>query len=361
MRVLHIAPFYEPAWAYGGMARAASGLCRALAGLGLEVTVLTPRLDRTHATEERLGGVRVRRLDGPAFLQRRLLPWCAGLAREVAEAARACDVAHVHGHRSPFAAVAAGVLRRLGVRYAFQAHGTFPHHGQHRALKLAWDRVVGQDVVAGAALALAVSGAERADLPLPSRVVGNGVRLRGCAEPPARERGRLLFVGSDAPQKEGRLLLPLLDALPETRVDLAGRFSARFRRGFARLRARVLFLGVLDEPALAHAYARAGLVVHPAVGEAFGLVPFEAALCGAPAVVAGGHGCGEWFGRAGGCVVPPDDPAALIAAVRERLADPGLGAGEARAVAAFTRVELTWERCAGLVADAYRELVPVAA
>jgi glycosyltransferase involved in cell wall biosynthesis len=97
-------------------------------------------------------------------------------------------------------------------------------------------------------------------------------------------------------------------------------------------------------------------LVHPAVGEAFGLVPFEAALAGTAAVVAGGHGCGEWFAQAGGCVVAPDDPAALLHAVRARLHDPALAASEADAVASFTRAHLTWDRAALAVEALYREV-----
>jgi glycosyltransferase involved in cell wall biosynthesis len=63
-------------------------------------------------------------------------------------------------------------------------------------------------------------------------------------------------------------------------------------------------------------------------------------------VVAGGHGCGEWYTKAGGCVVPPDDPGPLAEAVRTRLADPTLAAGEAGRVADFAGRELTWDRAA---------------
>ena len=65
MKVLHVTPFYEPAWAYGGMARAAAALCRALVRRGHEVTVITTLLDGAHPRLETLGGVRVRRL--PAY------------------------------------------------------------------------------------------------------------------------------------------------------------------------------------------------------------------------------------------------------------------------------------------------------
>ena len=98
------------------------------------------------------------------------------------------------------------------------------------------------------------------------------------------------------------------------------------------------------------------MVVHPAVGEAFGLVPFEAAFAGTAAVVAGGHGCGEWYGRAGGCVVPPDDLAALTNAVRVRLDDPGIAKREAQAVAEFARDQLTWDQTARAIESVYRDV-----
>jgi glycosyltransferase involved in cell wall biosynthesis len=97
-------------------------------------------------------------------------------------------------------------------------------------------------------------------------------------------------------------------------------------------------------------------LIHPAVGEAFGLVPFEAALAGTAAVVAGGHGCGEWFGKAGGCVIAPDDPTALVHAVRARVQNPALAASEAEAVARFARLHLTWDQAALAVEELYREV-----
>ncbi len=136
-----------------------------------------------------------------------------------------------------------------------------------------------------------------------------------------------------------------------------GRFGRRFLEHFRGLGERVSVSGVLHGDRLAQAYALADLVVHPAVGEAFGLVPFEAALLGTPAVVAGGHGCGEWFGRAGGWVVPPDDLEALVAATRAQLGDPALGQREAKEVAAFARRELTWERAAESVEAVYRDVL----
>jgi glycosyltransferase involved in cell wall biosynthesis len=341
------------------MARCSASLCRALAALGHEVTVATALLDRSHAEEEDAGGVRIRRFPGPLLLARRLVPLAPGLPAFVRELLPSIDVAHIHGHRNGLSVAASRVLEAAGRPWVLLSNGTFPYHGQLPILKALFDLAMGSRVVRGAAALVAVSEAEARDLPRPARVVPNGVEP--CGVPDARDDAadgaRILFVGTDRPQKRGYLLPRLLDAVPAARLHLVGRFGAAFLRQFRRFPGRVTTGGVLSGDALASAYASADVVVHPSVGEAFGLVPFEAALAGTAAVVAGGHGCGEWFGRAGGCVVPPDDVRALVEAVRARLAEPAIGRGEAMAVAEFARRELTWDRVARDLESVYRDVV----
>ncbi|HEY3119737.1 MAG TPA: glycosyltransferase family 4 protein [Vicinamibacteria bacterium] len=352
MNVLHVTPFYEPGWGYGGMARAAVGLCRGLARAGHQVTVATALLDEAHPREERAEGMRVCRF--PSIFGGVLVPWAPALGRFLEAELPATDLVHLHGHRNGLAVTAASLSRAAGVPYVLQPHGTFPHHGQRRLAKAVFDALWGGVVVGRAAAVVAVSVAEAAELPRAADVVANGVEPPPLPRSPRRAEGAsLLFVGSDRPQKRAWLLPQLLTAVPEARLELVGRYGARFRRGLRRFADRVRVTGVVDPAGVGEAYARADLVVHPAVGEAFGLVPFEAALAGVPAVVAGGHGCGEWFGRAGGCVVPPDDSNSLIDAVRVRLADRERAQAEARAVAAFTRRELTWDRAAAALTALY--------
>jgi glycosyltransferase involved in cell wall biosynthesis len=357
MRILHVTPFYEPAWAYGGMARSSAALCRALRRRGHEVTVVTALLDPALPREETRDGVRVRRLPGPSFLQARLVPWSAELGAVLRAEAPAAELAHLHGHRSGFAATGARVLRAAGRPWVLSTHGTLPHHGQYPALKAAFDRVWGHAIVGGAAALVALSESEAGDLPRPARVIASGVEACGVPAPAApRARPRLLFVGTDRPQKRGHRLPALLGALGEAELHLVGRFGPGFLDAFGAQAGRVTLRGVLAGDALASAYADADLVVHPAVGEAFGLVPFEAALAGTAAVVAGGHGCGEWYGRAGGSVVPPDDAEALAAAVRERIQDPAIARREASAVEDFARTRLTWDAAASAHEALYREV-----
>lgn len=358
MKILHVTPFYEPAWSHGGIARASAGVCRALARRGHEVMVATARLEAGQPLAETRGGVSIRRFPGPELLARWLVPWGKGLERFLRDALPSAAIVHVHGHRSGFAVAAQRALATGGPPWILQTHGTFPYHGRHRLAKRVFDHALGARIVSRAHLLVAVSEAEARDLPRPACVVANGVEAPApLPRPPRRAGPRLLFVGNDAPQKRGRALPCLLRALPDATLRLVGRFGAPFRELLRSFPGRAEIVGPLPADALAAEYAAADLLLHPAVGEAFGLVAFEAALQGTAAVVAGGHGCGEWYGRAGGCVVLPDDSEVFADAVRARLRDPALAADEARRVAEFARAELTWERAAGRLESLYRALL----
>jgi glycosyltransferase involved in cell wall biosynthesis len=357
VRILHVTPFYEPFRAYGGMVRCSSALCRALAVRGHEVTVATALLEPGPPADEQQDGVRVRRFAGPALPARLLFPLARGLRGFLDAELPRTDVVHLHGHRNGLAAVTWWAAQAAGKPVVLLPNGTYPRHGQRVAVKAVYDLAVGERIVRDAAALVAVSEAEARDLPRPAVVVPNGVEPCGCAASGGpRTRPRLLFVGTDRPQKRWPALLPLLEALPEAELHVVGRFGSSAAAALARLSSRLRFSGVLAGDALATAYADADLLVHPAVGEAFGLVPFEAAFAGTAAVVAGGHGCGEWFARAGGCVVPPDDPGALLEAVRRRLERNDVGAEETRRVGAFARERLTWESTAASIEVVYESV-----
>jgi glycosyltransferase involved in cell wall biosynthesis len=355
MRLLHVAPFFEPDWGRGGMARASAGLTRALAERGHHVTVVTTRPPGTPAEETR-DELRVIRWSVPAWLERRLFPWAPGMAPRLRALAREADVGHIHGHRSGLAATAARAFAAAAVPFVLQPHGTYPIHGQRALAKRIFDRLSGGRVMSRAAALVALSDAEARELPGDATVVPNGVAIPQASVPGSGPGQRLLFVGSDRPQKGGLRLVGLLAALPEASLEVVGPAGASFRKAFGPVASRVAWSGVLAPEQLAGAYARADLVVHPALGEAFGLVPFEAALCGTAAVVAGDHGCGEWFRRAGGAAVRADDPRALRAAVLERLVDPALRRSEAAAVARFAARELTWAVAARRMEEVYGRL-----
>jgi len=78
--------------------------------------------------------------------------------------------------------------------------------------------------------------------------------------------------------------------------------------------------GTVPPDTLAAAYAAATLFAHPSTMEAFGIAVAEAMACACPVVVADAGSLPEVVGDAG-VVVPPGDPAALAAALRNFLDD----------------------------------------
>jgi glycosyltransferase involved in cell wall biosynthesis len=92
---------------------------------------------------------------------------------------------------------------------------------------------------------------------------------------------------------------------------------------------RVIFTGPLVARALGAAYGAADLLVLPSRSESYGMVVAEALAHGVPVVATAVGGVPEALGRAAvggvpGMLVPAEDPAALAAALRAWLDDPGL-------------------------------------
>lgn len=119
--------------------------------------------------------------------------------------------------------------------------------------------------------------------------------------------------------------------LPESRLYLVGRGDAAYER---ELHSRVEALGlgervrfaVLERADLREVYADADALIFPSwYEEPFGIVPLEAMACDTPVVATGQGGSGEYLRDAENCLLfPPDDPAALAAAVARLASDPAL-------------------------------------
>ena len=368
LRILEVSPYYEWAWAYGGVPRVVSRLAAGLARLGHEVTVCTTdardagsRVDLREQNRSR-SSVRVEvfsNLSNAAayhlqlFLPRGLDTWLSRRAVDF-------DVAHLHACRNLPVTLAARRLRRAGVPYVIAPHGTAPRIERRRLLKRLYDLTVGRRDMSGAAAYQAVSQAERRQLlamGLDSRsieVVGNPIDGNEYEDLPARgefrrelgigERRLVLYLGRLAPRKRIDLLLRGFAALDdaEARLVIAGNDQGA-RRGLERLarslriESRVSFPGLLEGKRRLSALRDADVVVNPAVDEVFGLVPVEAVLCGTPVVVADDCGAPEIFAAIGlARVIRAADPDALAGAIAELSSSPR----EARATARDDRASL---------------------
>jgi glycosyltransferase involved in cell wall biosynthesis len=165
---------------------------------------------------------------------------------------------------------------------------------------------------------------------------------------------RLLCVGPVSRPKGHDLLLPAVTGLPVELVCVGS--LTRDPDLVAGLAPGARFTGPLTGADLAAAYAAADLLVLPSRAETYGMVVTEALARGLPVLATEVGGVPEALGRAPdgsvpGLLVPPEDTAALTAALRRWLGDPDLRE-RLRTSAKARRGTLTgWDRTAALVSE----------
>jgi len=384
LRVLHVAPYFEHAWAYGGIPRVVAAQAHALSAAGHRVTVATTD---AHTEAGRLGhdgrageagpGSRytpriVRTTDGidvhvfPNASDSAAYRWQfftpLGFARFLRGRARDFDVAHLHACHNLLTALAATHLRRAGVPFVVQPNGTAGRIERRQAAKAVFDRVFARDVIPGASGLIAVTDWERRqferDGAAVSRIHVVPNPLAPMPDGYAPERGGfrealglsasplVAYLGMLTPRKHPDILARAVAELGRQDVQLV--FAGNDRGVLERTRKlvhrlglgpRTRFTGLIPGPARYAALADADVVVYPSRDEAFGLVPLEALQAGTPVIVCDDAGCGEVVRAVGGgLLVQPGDASALAAATATILDDlPQWKAKAARAGADASR------------------------
>ena len=177
----------------------------------------------------------------------------------------------------------------------------------------------------------------------------------GCFGRIRHQKGTDLFVDA---------MIALLPRYPDWTAVITGRVTAenqafadelQKRVGEAGLTDRILFLG--EVPDIKVWYRRLALYVAPSRNEGFGLTPLEAMASGT-AVVASDAGAYQEMvveGRTG-CVVAAGDGAALQAAIRVYMADPGKTAEHGRAALDHVHANFALENEADAIREVYERL-----
>jgi GT2 family glycosyltransferase/glycosyltransferase involved in cell wall biosynthesis len=238
----------------------------------------------------------------------------AGHAREVrrlAEALRPHTVV-AWGMRSAIACSAA--TRRLDPppRFVFQHNDLLPAGAAARVVRAA---------AARADLVIALSQAIADDLGIDAVVVRPGVDLERFS--PAASPGRhALFLGAIAPWKRPQLAIEATRRAGVPLTIAGAPLDAPGERLEARLRQlapqHVTFAGRVADPA--QALGEAGVLIHCADREPYGMALVEALASGVPVVAPAAGGPLEIADDSCGRLYPPADPAAAAAALTAVLA-----------------------------------------
>ncbi|MBZ0280117.1 MAG: glycosyltransferase, partial [Anaerolineae bacterium] len=149
MRILHLTPYYAPAYAFGGVVRSVEGMTRALARRGHTVTVLTTdALNQTtryvNSADEIRDGVRVVRAANlsPALRGRLNLSTPNKLHKRAQDLLSTMDVVHCHEFRTTENLMVTRLAAEMGKPLILSPHGTLTPETGRSGLKAAWDRLL---------------------------------------------------------------------------------------------------------------------------------------------------------------------------------------------------------------------------
>ena len=380
MRVLQVVPYFSPRM--GGVARVVYDMARHLSHRGHDITIVAGDYKQDEASfppgEFRQVLLRSVFSRWGFYYTPSLVAW---MRDHVAE----FDVIHLHEVRTFQNSVARRYALRYGIPYVLSAHGTLPVIVQRKLAKRIYDLLVGRRLLASASGLVAVSALEAEQYRLAGgieegriRVIYNGLDLDEFSPLPSRgllrqklgiprEAPLVLFLGRLHRIKGIDFLVKafarLREEVKETILVIAGPDEGeldhlRALAGRLGLEESVRFAGPLYGQDKLAAYVDADVVASPGAYEIFGLVPFEALMCGTPVVINSGSGASRLLGDTEAAYrVPYGDLPALTAVLQQALTD---GVASQRLVAngqGFVRTRLDWQAIAARVEGLYAEAV----
>lgn len=353
MKVLWVLPFYERAIVYGGPARSLPLLCQALAGQGVQVSVLTTNANGRAVLDVPLGqpfysgGVEVtyyRRVTAARFA---LAP---GLAAACSRRCPGFDLVHTAGLYTFPALAAVGLATARGVPVVLSPKGELMSWAlRYRARKKkAFMRLVGAGLLRRATAlhctdVLECQSVAALGLANPTYLVPNALDTERFRDlPPRGALRRALGIGDGEP-----VILCLGRLHPVKRPDLAlqafariaGRFpvthllfagpdeaglepSLRSTAAGLGCAERVHFAGLLDGTGVLQALSDADLLLMPSASENFGMAAAEAMAAGLPLLISEGVGLARYVAESGSGRVTPLDAGAIAGHLADLLADP---------------------------------------
>jgi len=385
LKILQIVPYYYPAWAYGGIPRVVYELSTELTRRGHRVSAFTTDVLNQYQRSPYSGitaninGVQVsyfRNLSNRlAYGHQIYLPM--GMSQSIRVSIEEADIIHMHGHRNFLNNIVHNTARRLKKNYIFSAHGTIMPIERRVLAKKVFDIFFGNCILRDTKHFIAVSEKEvnqYGAMGITSNkvsVVYNGIDINAFQNLPEKgtfrrrygleEKKIILFLGKITPRKGVDFLVRAYSLLQRDNVVLviAGNdmgYKSEVERLITvrNLRGRVIFTGLLIDDEKLAAYQDADVLVYPSVYEIFGLVPFEAMLCGTPVIVSDDCGCGEIIRREGiGKLIRYNDDKGLRDAIEEVLINPEHVDEMTLRGKEFIKQKLSWEMIAEQYEDVY--------
>jgi len=317
MKILQVIPFFSPR--FGGSVSVLYNLSKELVKRNHEVTIITTDfgLDRQYANSMRANGVIVIPLRCIANID--FFLYTPPLKYWLKNNLKEYDIIHLHNFRSYQNVMVHKYATKCGIPIIMQAHGSVLPFFEKRIQKKLYDYIWGSKILTDSSKCLAVSKVERDQyLTMGSpenkiEIIPNGINVEDYEILPERGNFRkkygiasdekiILYLGRLHKSKGIDFLInsffSLLDQYPNAKFVIAGPdegFLDVLMNQIKKLKIneKILVTGHLYKNEKIEAFVDADVLIYPGRIEIFGLVPFEAIMCGTPVIVADGCGCGE--------------------------------------------------------------------
>lgn len=233
MKILHVTPWYEPAWGAGGTAVAASRLCRGLVNRGHDVTVFTTTddgeggtIDQPTGAPTTRGGVTVEYYTPDFWFPPKRSFSASGLIDHLPDAIPEFDLVHVASTRHKFEQTVRQHCRTHDVPYVVTPHASLMEWWMGNIGRSTLKRLYmwrnGRAVLRDASAIHFLSETERERSArytegVPSFVVPNGIEVEEFATPEIDGRERRIHYGLPA---NATVLLHLGRIHPQKNVHL---------------------------------------------------------------------------------------------------------------------------------------------
>jgi len=396
VRILQVIPYFYPAWSYGGTPRVAYELSRHLVKMGQDVWVFaTDVLDQKRRIqgeagkgkkiEKEIEGIKVAYFPNVSnwLAVKHKFFYSPGLGKYLKSLEQTFDIVHMHEYRTMLNISLTSFVKQRNIPFVLSAHGSLPPFMRKNLTKKAFDILFGKKILTSANRLLALSEGEKKQYqsmgasPNKVEILHNGIDLKAFENlPPSGSFKRkyrlidkkiILFLGRLNRIKGLDFLLKSFALLSQKQKDahlvIAGAddgYGVELKRLVKKLtlKEKVFLLSLLEETEKLTALRDAELLVYPSQYEIFGLVPFEALMCGTPVILSSVCGCAEILGKAGAAItISYGDIQEFVKRMEELLENKQLGDTMIQKGQKIIHQKLSWDYIAERTLHVYKDIL----